>query len=119
MNRTFFYCLLFILSLPMAAFAESTISATQMLGSWESKQPSRKLQFFIDNTFIIHFQEHAPVRGNWVLYKNKNPFLFVLDNNTRHACLFVSHDKSILKIDGHKALAGSWEKTDNTIKMNW
>lgn len=103
----------------MAAFADSTISATQILGSWESKRPSRKLQFFIDNTFIVQFHEQTPVRGNWVLYKNKKPLLFVLDNNTRHSCLFVSYSKSLLKINGHKALAGSWGKTDNTIKMNW
>jgi hypothetical protein len=104
---------------PAAAFANSTISPVSLLGSWESKQPPRKIQFYIDNTFMVQSPDHVYFRGNWVLYSNRKPLFFVLDDKRRRPCTFLSFRNSLLEIKGHKALAGKWKKTNNAFKMNW
>ncbi len=119
MKRTLFFFLFFSLHLPITLLADAIITPDRILGSWETKHPHRKLHFYIDGTFMVQFSGQSPARGNWVLYKNKKPLFFVLDNNKRRPCPFVSYRNSLLKIDGHEALAGSWEKVDNSIKMNW
>ena len=113
----FNFCIFFLFITP--CFAGPQISHTDILGVWESKDPERTVQFYIDNTFLIKTKTNQYHRGNWVLYSGKTPLFFIMVNNMRVPCFFLSLRDNRLTITGHEVLAGIWEKASNTIKMDW
>jgi len=95
-----------------------------IMGTWRSAPPGKVLHCYLDTTLLLKKDKKdgtAPkiYRGNFVLQKGKKPIFFLLINNHRVSCPYLSLKKRILQIGGGTELAGHWIKKDNNFRGNW
>ncbi len=104
---------------PAALQAKSSVRHMDLLGTWVSEKPGKMLKFYMDNTLFLRTANNKFYRGILVLQPGHDPMFFLLINNHRILCPFVSLHKNILTIGGNTQLSGKWHKKNNDFRSYW
>ncbi len=103
------------------ANAGKPLQYMDIMGTWVSDPPGKVLHCYLDTTLLLKKNGVTSkcYRGNFVFQKGRKPIFFLLINNHRVFCPFLSLKKQVLRIGGDTELAGCWVKKDNNFHGNW
>jgi len=103
------------------AWAGTPLRYMDIMGTWISDPQGKVLHCYLDTTLLLkkNGATQKYYRGNFVLQKGRKPIFFLLINNHRVSCPFLSLKKQILQIGGETELAGCWRKKDNNYQGDW